>query len=475
MNRMGLLLAVLMAWPPILAQPSEAPVLPLKTAAQLPSDTAAHGVWQSVGYGWILALDSADLQVFHDLGSVCLKDTGQFAGLARYRLTEPDQLEVHHHDFGERTALLSVPKRFQRLSALPALCQTKSERLPARELFNLVTSLFTRRYAGFGARQLDWPAHVRSLESRVETVDNDDALFDLLGELIAPLEDGHVGVWLGDRYASSGVPGLRQRLEELWRSSGSERTANEWVSAWHRRSMAAAISKLEGGSHQTGAAGALEWGYLSDSVGYLRINRFAGFAGGGASRSEQLEALEQTLDRAFQDLSRCSNLVVDVAMNGGGFDAAALVVASRFTEDARRAFSIETAQASEPRFHHLYPTKRTGYRGAVYLLTSEITASAAEGFVLAMRAIPGVVHVGGSTRGGLSGILSVPLPNGMVIKLAAQKIRSVEGEWFEGKGITPHREIPVFGEDPVGGMSRAIEVLLGEIRSGEDTTRSTRN
>lgn len=48
----------------------------------------------------------------------------------------------------------------------------------------------------------------------------------------------------------------------------------------------------------------------------------------------------------------------------------------------------------------------------VFVLTSDVTVSAAGTLLLSLRALPNVTHLGATTRGALSDVLTKPLLNG---------------------------------------------------------------
>ncbi len=468
------LLAVVCACTPS-APPTESssePEVFARLADHFETDEALHGAWRSAGYGWILTIDAGGLDVFHDLGSLCLADSGQVAGFARFHLSGNDRLSLLHHDLGEGSRALQAPIQFERLSALPSACDPRKESptIGGDALYELVGDIFATHYAAFEQRGVDWDAQRSLLREAAAAASTPEALFQVLSDLIEPLHDGHVGLWLGDEhYFSPSQPGLRQELERLWRSQGGSGTANAFVSSWHRRVKASVIPLLEAGSYEEAAAGAVEWGRLSPAVGYLRINRFSRFAEGDVDRASQLALLDDVMDRALRALGDCQRLIVDVSMNGGGFDAAALTVASHFADQERLAYTITPAAQNIEARQTLAPATGERFLGDVQLLTSEITVSAAEAFVLAMRAQPHVRHVGETTRGSLSGILPKPLPNRFMVKLAGQIIRDANGEIFEGSGIPPTGALPVFrGGDVEGGLAATLLVLRDQLPAGDE-------
>ena len=147
-----------------------------------------------------------------------------------------------------------------------------------------------------------------------------------------------------------------------------------------------------------------------------------------------------------------------MAHNGGGHDAAAMTVVEHFLDQPRDVL-IYAVPGTEARAIRLAPSG-AGESRDITLVTSEVTASAAEAFVLMMRAMPHVTHAGEATRGGISSLLPKPLPLGFRVTVSYQPVLDAEGQLFEGAGIPPEHPIALFPEGELfEGYARAIEQL----------------
>jgi C-terminal processing protease CtpA/Prc len=226
-------------------------------------------------------------------------------------------------------------------------------------------------------------------------------------------------------------------------------------------------SLLDAGSRREGAAGALEWGTIGDSVAYVRVNRFSGFTRDAAPRPAQLDSLRSALDRMLADVGGAKAAIVDVAMNGGGMDAAAILVARRFADRERAALTKQVRHGRQQGVV-LRPEGARQFTRPVVLITSEITASAAEVFVLMIRALPHVTHAGERTRGILSGLLPKPLPGGYMVTLSHQTVRDAEGRLFEATGVPPSEEIALFpsGHEATG-LAEAVRGVADRLARAE--------
>lgn len=420
-------------------------------------DTRLVGVWENPATGHVAEFSAEGVEVYHRLDDFCIGDTGVVPDYSLYRLdASRNRLELQYFDYRRRSELLQAPQVFTRLSALPEACRVPPPEVTPPELFGLVVRSFDRFYRFFDERHVDWQASKRAAAQRAAELSSDLEVFELLSEMLAPLSDGHVNMSLGDQFFNAGRSKLRTRLGDAWKSSGSEQPEGAFVAEWHRSVVESVVVALDPETHRKGADEAIEWGMI-ESVGYVRINRFYGFAD-GLSRSDQYEVLAEALSDMRRDLLEASRLIVDVSMNGGGSDAAALLVTSYFADRRRLVLTYEATGAPSQEIY-VSPVA-AGESRPVTLLTSEVTASAAESFVLMMRALPHVTHAGEQTRGGLSSLLPKPFPSGLRVTLAYQSVLDAEGVSHEGTGIPPEREMVLFPDaDLRGGLVKAIDQI----------------
>ena len=179
-------------------------------------------------------------------------------------------------------------------------------------------------------------------------------------------------------------------------------------------------------------------------------------------------ALGEVLDDALALFKRTRAVIVDVSINDGGQDRLARQIAARFTEKRTLAYSKYAGDdlGARPQAIHVVPSDQPRYTGPVYLLTSNVTVSAAEIFTVAMRALPNVTHVGQTTRGSLSDVLMKRLPNGWTVTLSNEVYLDVTGKAWEGLGIPPHTPIQVFAQsESMAAPLQAIRFVVDCIRA----------
>jgi carboxyl-terminal processing protease len=160
-------------------------------------------------------------------------------------------------------------------------------------------------------------------------------------------------------------------------------------------------------------------------------------------------------------------MIVDVTQNRGGDDRIARTIASRFTDRKRLAY-IKHTKGGDAQAFYLYPAGSRPFLKPVYLMTSQLTGSAAEVFALAMHALPNVSQVGRRTGGALSDQLKTPLPNGWLLMLSNEIYLDPFGHLYESRGVPPDREIPIFDvTDPARGHAEAVRQVVSLATAGK--------
>jgi carboxyl-terminal processing protease len=237
-------------------------------------------------------------------------------------------------------------------------------------------------------------------------------------------------------------------------------SASEWLEAYRRGVLDLVLQ----GKGKERANRQILFGRNGD-IGYVNLLSMERLSAWGFR--DDRAVLDDTLDEVVAAFAGARAVIVDVSRNLGGTDAVSQHIAGRFAVVSALAYTKVGfgAQEVEPQPFRVQPSPRPRYLGPVYLLTSDVTVSAGETFVLFMRALPNVIHVGRTTRGALSDMIEKPLPNGWALALPGEVYRDAEGRDFEVQGIPPQIEFEVFpADDPIGGHPKRVLALIGAIR-----------
>jgi C-terminal processing protease CtpA/Prc len=313
------------------------------------------------------------------------------------------------------------------------------------------------QYAFFGLRGLDWPAAAARARETLPRATGPREFYDILEEMIAPLEDRHTDVTATD---------LDLRVRHHRRSGGP------LDPALFDRIKANPPRRYLAGPLESWCRDWVQFGELSGSIGYLRIMREYSYTPSGRFEDDSL-ALIQALDSIMPRVARLRGLVVDLRMNGGGFDAIALLIASRLTGESYHAFGKQTRSdpMHQDRFTplqavHVRAGSGARYTGPAVLLTGPYTLSAGEVLTLALLGRqPAITRIGEATQGIFADELLRGLPNGWRFQLSTERYLTPAGVNFEGRGIPPDRNVPVFPpQDLETGRDGALELALEVLR-----------
>lgn len=189
---------------------------------------------------------------------------------------------------------------------------------------------------------------------------------------------------------------------------------------------------------------------LEGNVGYLDLRVFAPVAMAG-----DVAAAAMTL------LAQSDALIIDLRQNGGGHgDMAALLAA--YVLDGSREISgtynrpqDRLTRSTTPAW---VPGRRYGGDKPLYILISERTFSAAEGFAYDLQALGRATVVGERSGGGAHPFEYRPVHPHFVLSLAeSRSINPVTGGDWQGTGVTPDEPAPA-----ADALQRALELIAGK-------------
>lgn len=309
-------------------------------------------------------------------------------------------------------------------------------------VFDHVWQTLDRTYGQFTNKHADWGALYRVYRPQITAETSDGDLHRILLEMLGHLNDAHVCIQTDTSRTCCG-------LTEGLPSVGFSRELIE--------------SQYLNGKAETALEGRLMSGWPNEQIGYLYIRNFK-------SKPDELSA---AIDSWMERFAAASGLIVDVRDNTGGKSENSEMVAARFA-DRKRHFATSFDRYGERRDDYLPPTYRNiepagpiQFTGPVAVLTDRHTASAAEGFVLAMRVLPHVTIIGDLTEGALAAQYPEKLPNGWMLWVAHKHTVDHEGVCWDGVGIPPDMRITNSQVDIDSGQDRVLEFAILFLESGK--------
>lgn len=292
--------------------------------------------------------------------------------------------------------------------------------------FEALWKIIDEQYCFLDYKQVDWNAIRDQYQPLIKPDMSRDGLFQVLGNMLAELKDGHVNL-----YAS-------HNTARYW----------DWYLDYPRNFNESIVEKYLGRDYRI-AAGA-KYTILEDNIGYIYYESFASGIGNG------------NLDEMLVYLSVCNGLIIDVRNNGGGNLTNATRMAQRFTNEKVLTGYVQHKTGkghndfSDPTPIYIEPSNSIRWQKRVVVLTNRHSYSATNDFVNSMHCFPNVTLVGDKTGGGSGMPFSSELPNGWGVRFSASPHLDARKQHIEF-GINPDRKVDMSKEDEDNGVDTIIE------------------
>jgi carboxyl-terminal processing protease len=324
--------------------------------------------------------------------------------------------------------------------------------------FEFLWETFHNRYPFFKLRKVDWKKQYDTYRPRVTNKTNDDELFDVLCQMLAPLNDGHVELKAkasGNRKPRQFTPEKKPRFHQEF----TQRGIKQLFKTTER-------TLLRHGFRKPAETGAWMLRFCrSPDFGYIRILELEGI---------KKRKLNAALDRIAHDFSSLNGMVIDIRDNPGGEDDIAIAIINRFCDRKRVAFRRKTKIGPDKndftplKTWYIEPQGDVRFTGPIALLTCDSVFSGGEAFALAMKQLPHVTIIGDHTNGIFSYQLEKKLPNDWKLCLSDQVYLSADLICYEGKGVPADIKLLNKKADIENGIDplivRALKLLSSKAR-----------
>lgn len=273
---------------------------------------------------------------------------------------------------------------------------------------------------------LDWDEVHKRYRQRISSEMNNKQLFEVLGEMLGELKDGHVNLYAAHDVARN------------W--SWKEDYARNFNDSIHRLYL----------GNDYGIASGLRYKILNDNIGYIYCESFSAGIGSG------------NVSQVLNAMAECTGIILDIRENGGGNLDNAHTLASHFTNKRILTGYIyhKTGKGhnefSQPTEVWLNPSDGVRWQKKVVVLTNRSCYSAANDFVNCMKSCSQVTIVGDRTGGGSGLPFSSELPNGWSIRFSASPMLDVQKQHIEF-GIEPDIYVALSHEDILKNKDSLIE------------------
>lgn len=301
--------------------------------------------------------------------------------------------------------------------------------------FEMLWKIIDEHYCFFEYKDIDWNEVHDRYSKRITPDMPDKALFEVLADMLAELQDGHVNL-----YAAHDVARYAKWYED------------------YPENFNDSINQLYlGKSGEYMIAAGLKYKTFQDNIGYIRYESFSDGIGDG------------NIDQVLLYLAMCDGLIIDVRNNGGGDLDNAQKLAARFTEKRVLTSYIQHKtgpghnEFSSPEPIWLEPSKSIRWQKPVIVLTNRHSFSATNDFVNMMKILPNVTVLGDKTGGGSGLPFSAELLNSWSVRFSASPILNASKEHIEF-GIEPDVKVDMTYEDIVKNKDTIIEEARALLR-----------
>lgn len=438
----------------------------LAAAAVSPAaDAAAPEYWRSRGYGLVAAWADGKASFFDVTRTSCVPQNIYAAARV---------FDQAHWSAGRRSATTLSPWgltvwNFDRIESLPEPCLSSAPDAGSPPYnFEVFWRTFDEQYAYFKQRAVDWKAIGERQRARVSSTTTEAELLEVFREMLRQLQDRHTMIVVGQQRINDAIP---DPVAQWYAAFDREPVGNrgdvlktrlvEYLTpSWKRY--------LDAGSVQHVSANVTSATAWQGRFGYVSIAAESGYA--RSPDGDDVSAARQELERVFGALGKKRGLILDLRWNEGGSDEVGLLIAGLMTWSDRPGFSkcARNGAAFTPAQHTRIHHSAQAFSGPVVVLTSPLTASAAENLVMMLKDYPTVLIVGDRTAGVHSDPLIKSLPNGWRFTLSNEAFTAPDGFDYEGLGTQPHVLVPFEPERlRQSGVDPAMEKSLSLLASGD--------
>ena len=296
--------------------------------------------------------------------------------------------------------------------------------------FEALWRIIDRHYCFLDYKQheigLDWQAVYNKYRVRVDDDMSQMQLFEVLTQMLGELRDGHVNLSASHDYG------------RYW----------SWYENYPANFSDTLLRRYMGTDYKI--ASGLDYRILDDNIGYIRYESFSSPIGEG------------NLDDVLMHMMLCQGIIIDIRNNGGGDLTNADKLAARFCQEKTLVGYVQHktgpghGEFSSMEPHYLEPSGNLRWHKPVVVLTNRHVYSAANEFVMYMKALPQAKIVGDHTGGGAGMPFSSSLPNGWSVRFSAVPTYDAQRQSIEF-GIDPDYRVDITDADFARGRDTIIE------------------
>jgi hypothetical protein len=298
--------------------------------------------------------------------------------------------------------------------------------------FEALWKIMDTRYCYLDYKNINWDSVHTVYETRMDTSMTDFELFDLFGEMLGELKDGHVNLY------------SNFNRSRYWK----------WFTDYPSNFNNNLIYNNNYLGFDYLAVGGMRYAKIfNNKVGYIYYGDF----------SDRFS--DTNISYIFSYFKDCEALIVDVRNNGGGYlDLSEQFASYFFTAETVTGYMQHKtgnghSDFSEPVAIKTPTHKNIKWQRPVAVLSNRMSYSATNSFVSRMKLAPNAVIVGDSTGGGGGLPISSELPNGWMVRFSSSPMFDASMQHIEW-GIAPDVKVDLKTSDTENGYDTIIEMAI---------------
>lgn len=330
------------------------------------------------------------------------------------------------------------------LSLLLSSCSTLLVEEPANNpeaIFDNLWTTFDEEYAVFAERNVNWDDQYEIYRPQVDALTTDDELFDILSEMLTPLDDGHITLTAPGKQIFFGNKIRREKIDDALFDIDVVKTYLE--------------PGFEEGDDNSDEAPYI-YGKLKDQdVAYIYF-RYVG---------DNFFVLNDFLEK-YNDVN---GYIIDLRHNDGGDFTYCYSEIGRLVDEERYVFRSKTKNGPGENDYTEWHRWSVFPDGAfvnkpIAVLADRYTISAGERAVMAFDVLPNVTIMGDTTNGAHSTLVGRELANGWFYSLVTQKVEVADGESYEGIGLAPDVVVKNTLAEVTAGVDKLLESAVEVVK-----------
>ncbi len=403
-----------------------------------------EGIWESIGYGKILKIDSTTYKYFDITSISCLPSKeGEIAEVENTLELKNDTLTVkrgfsHYY--------------YTRVNKFPDLCKKNTKDTnDALYNFEVFAETYKDHYAYFELNEIDWDSLYKNTKGKINPNTTEVELYLIIQEMIKNLKDNHGSVEPADEV-----------YEVAESQNVEEEEETEQLKEYGDFQIAGLVADHYLKENLTKDSWLINWGKMESNIGYIQIKAMFLYADLSLSDSlvkengfvstymdafnslsyeqqiaEEVAGIRNLMNTIMDDLKETKYIILDVRFIGGGQDVVSLEILRHFNTNKKQIASKKARHNggyTKKTPIYLEPAKNP-YTKPVYLLTSQQSASATDMMALASMEITQLKRIGSHTNGAISDGLQKTLPNGWYFSLSNEVYTDNNDKHYENIGI----------------------------------------